>query len=333
MKKLLAILLGALMLLSAFAVAEGGSVTLGNVQISANGQMMVDLRGLELELAAAQGDGGMGVRIALDYDGKGRDEVIGWLSDAVLALKASFLSNTYCMDLEEIGQMVGSDLSPETAGDLLNQIPAEDMAAVMSIAVAAQECFQTGVTDGGEAEIDGARYAVTSIEITEAQTGKVMDAVFALLDNHPEILSDSEFSSFSELRQAVNPQLSASGSVYTGDAGCLVDVTLSVSAAMLPEPAKLKVYAEQKAGDAGDAQQLHIELAVDAMDQNGTLSLDVALAADDGAWIPAQVGDAVNVMSVLGDSAQQQKLVGEATAFAMRLMASVAGILQQNAAA
>lgn len=46
MKKLLAILLSALMLLSAFAAAEGGSVTLGNVQVSANGEMLLDLSGL-----------------------------------------------------------------------------------------------------------------------------------------------------------------------------------------------------------------------------------------------------------------------------------------------
>ncbi len=104
MKKLLAILLSALMLLSAFAAAEGGSVTLGNVQVSANGEMLLDLSGLELVLAAAESDAGLGLRLALNYGAGSADEAVVWLGGTELALKASFLSDAYFMD---VGALAG----------------------------------------------------------------------------------------------------------------------------------------------------------------------------------------------------------------------------------
>ena len=333
MKKLLAILLSALMLLSAFAAAEGGSVTLGNVQVSANGEMLLDLSGLELVLAAAESDAGLGLRLALNYGAGSADEAVVWLGGTELALKASFLSDAYFMDVGALAGEVEEGFSPEVVEDVASQLSEEDVAAAQAIVAAAAEVLQAGVTDGGETEIDGARYAVTEVDIPEAETEKVMDAVFALLDNHPELLEDSEFSSFGELRQAVDPRLSAAGRICTGEAGTLVDLTLKVATNLLPEPVSLGLYLDQKAGEVEGERRAHIELSLGAAGQSGTLALDVTLAKDNGAWIPAQIGDAMDVLDVANDSAQQQKLMREASAFAMRLLSNVTYILQQNAAA
>lgn len=330
MKKLLAILLSVLMFLGAFAVAEGGSMTIGNVQVSANGEMLLDLSGLELVLAAAEDDSGMGLRLALNYGENGSDEVIAWLSETALALKASFLSDVYFMDIGLIAEQFGEDISIEAAEDVVSQISPEDAAAAQEILAVIMEALEAGVTDGGEVEIDGASYEKIDIEITEAETGKVMDAVFALLENHPDLLENTEFSSFSELRQTVNPQLNASGIVCVGDAGMVVDVTLAVSATMLPAPATLNLYLDCAQGSTEDEQLVHVELTAGMADQSGTLALDLTLADDEGAWIPAEVGNAVDVMSALNDTAQWEKVMGEATSFVMSLMTNVTYILQQN---
>lgn len=330
MKKLLAILLSVLMLLGAFAVAEGGSMTFGNVQISANGEMLLDLSGLELVLAAAENDNGLGLRLALNYGDNSSDEAIAWLSETALALKASFLSDAYFMDIGPISEQLGEEFSIETAEDVVSQISPEDAAAAQEILAAIVEALEAGVTDGGEVEIDGATYEKIDIEITEEETGKVMDAVFALLENHPDVLENTEYSSFSEMRQAVNPQLSASGSVCTNDTGLVVDVTLAVGATVLPGPATLKLYLNHAQGSTEDEQLIHLELTAGLAEQNGTLALDLTVADDDGAWIPAEVGDAVDLMSVMSDTAQQEKIVGEATSFVMSLLTNMTYILQQN---
>ena len=333
MKKILAILLSLTMLLSAFAVAEGGSLAVENVQVSSNGEMLIDLSGLALALAAAQSENGMGLRVALDYGTDDADEAVAWISDTALALKASFLSSAYYMELGSVMDALEGEISEDSAEELIQTLSEEDAAAIAAIAQAVEEVGQAGVTDAGEVEIDGVRYQAVDIDIDAEASGQVMDAVFALLDNHPELLEDSAYESFSALRAEVNPSVSVAGRVCTGENGAIVDLTFGFAVNMLPDGVTLNLYAKSEAGDAEGDRKIHIVLTVDAMDENIALAMDVALAKDEGAWIPGQLGDAVNVMDVLSDTAQQEKVSGEAMSFAMRLLSNVTYILQQNATA
>lgn len=99
MKKLLAILLCAALLLSACAFAEGKELTLSNIQLKANGSP-IDLSGIDLRLAYARDGESTGARLAIDGNGAELASLTASLQGDKLLLAAAGISSVYALGVE-----------------------------------------------------------------------------------------------------------------------------------------------------------------------------------------------------------------------------------------
>ena len=332
MKKLLAILLSALILLSACAAAEAAKLTVKNVAASANGAVLFDLSGLDVELAVGTEDGRSGVSIALTSGGQDVERLTLAAIGSTVALFAGGLTDVYTLSIEQaagiLGQATGELDIEDAIEDASQAMSPADAAAIEELAAAVQAAFAAGVTDGGAGELDGVPCEITLVELSEEQLSAVLDALVKLLDNHKEQLAGSGISSFSELRAALDPKLSVSGEAYeTEDEECL-NLTFTLTAAGLPAPATLEVYVECMEGAAEGETSTGLAFVAGMGESAYTLTLALETAQDDLAWIPAELGETVDVLTM--DQAQLQKLQSEAMAMLMRVMSTGMTVIQQN---
>ena len=333
MKKWLAVLLSVLMLFSTCALADGMDVTLSNVQVAANGQMVIDLSGMDFGLSFASDGSGVGLRLKIANGGQTMDDAVLAVLEDGLLLESSALSDSYTMALEALLGTVDVNALAENA---TSSISPEDGAVLEDLGAVFAGILDTSIADADAATIDGVEYSVKSVEISQEQMDEVIDCLLRIMDNHPELLRQLGVSSASELKEALDPRLSVSGNVYDSENSGLLDVTVTLGISALPEPATLRLYIEGAGDVAEGGVTLHTEFTGAMGVNEGILALDIALANDRCAWLPTAVPeDAVDVMELMADQeaaqATLQKLQTEATALVMRVMSSVMTVAAQNA--
>ncbi|MGN1005436.1 MAG: hypothetical protein ACI4O8_02860, partial [Aristaeellaceae bacterium] len=107
MKKLLAILLAAMLLLTACAVAEaGGQVVINDLVVYMNEGQSLDLSGIDFVLAAAGNGSEAGVRVAVEANGSSVANAIASLGAEQLELRVDGLSDVYSIRYEDLIAMI-----------------------------------------------------------------------------------------------------------------------------------------------------------------------------------------------------------------------------------
>ena len=115
MKKLLAMLMAVLMLISACAMAEaasGGHLIIRDVEIDLGGGQTLDLSGVDLTLALAGDDSQGALRVAVDAAGASVLNAIASFGTEQLTLRADGISDVYSIRYEDLIAMI-----EEAAGD------------------------------------------------------------------------------------------------------------------------------------------------------------------------------------------------------------------------
>lgn len=297
MKKIVAILLSIVMMLSFTAYATTFDIGLQSLTIVESGTVVTELSdpGLRIGIAQDDNDGSLGLRLAMEAEGTTVVEAIATLTSEKIMASVTGISDIYSIDLEtaaillvELGSSIGMDGIELSEAD--NAIIGEMSATVINALTTGAYTSEGGNTVG----------AIIGKEDIATLIGQCI----ALAQNHPELLALAEIAPEDLDGFAMPESLDASINAY-------VTVTDASSIACL-----VLNFAE------GD-DTLVVTLSGET-DRNGMLSLDFSVNEDgevssmtivfngsetDDTWlIPA---DATTVDAFSMDDAQFEKLSGE----------------------
>lgn len=297
MKKLFVILLSVMMLLSTCALAEGMQFTLKNVVLETNGEMVLDLTGLEAVAAIAATDGTVGG--SLDIYGNGSN--LGGVVLAAIGRQALIQmngGNSYVVDLPEV------DLS-----SVKDQIEdATDGKVDVSELIAK---FDGIATDGGVATVNGVEYQTTLIKVSEAQMAELL-------------AKGSEVSD--EVEDLEDIAASMEGAFYDGEGSDILDLTINMVAN--DRPVELSVNVEHTEDSGAHLVALNLTGWVD--DESFGISADVEITETAGeSWLPTDIGGAVELsLDELADS--DGPLAQDAMAMAQSIAMSALSVVFSN---
>lgn len=220
MMRLIALVLCAVMLLSATAFAAGGQIEIKDIVLSMPG-MNLDLSGLGLELAAAEKDGGAGIRVGLNAAGADAANLYACVQDNQLLIGADGVGTVYSLDLAS----VASQLPVEVPSQGMTFSP-EDQAAIEAIGMEAMMMFSGAVTPLGQQDVDGVAYEIYNINVSADQVDNLLKKVAVLLDAHPEIFAESEYRNFTDMINKMQVRFSLEGFAAVSDNGFDAEVYL-----------------------------------------------------------------------------------------------------------
>lgn len=219
MKKLLAIILCAVMLLSAAAFAEGTELTINNVVISGSDGTVIDLSGIDLKLAIDKLENQLGLRLTLGGNGEEIASGMASLDESQLLLAATGLSSVYGLDVAE--------LTAALQGMMITEQDVQDFIAVWEAWSAAMDA---AITDLGIEEIEGVAYQNYSINVPAEATDALYTGIIAILDRHPmivsQLLADTGYNTLAELYAAMEVAITMEGSVSISE----TDMTMNLVA-------------------------------------------------------------------------------------------------------
>ena len=259
MKKILAVLLAMLMLISACAMAEeasGGQLIVRDVVIDMGEGGTLDLSGVDLKLALAGDEAQTALRLALDAAGASVLNVIAAFDEEQLTLRADGISDVYALSYEDLFNMiveaaggdeeleafVGGFESGVSAG--MSAADGEMPAEVAALVEHAAEIIPNSVSDGGTTTIDGVEYTVIEIDISEEQMDVLLDDVAAIADVYAaDNLKDSGYDSCAQLFDEQQLRASVNGAVYAGETDIIASIDLNAITADMSEPETVGVYA------------------------------------------------------------------------------------------
>lgn len=253
MKKILAMLLAVLMLVSACAVAEsvGGQLIVRDVVIDLGGGQALDLSGLDLIMAVAANDEQAGLRLALEGAGQSALNAVAALGEEMLTFHVDGLSDVYSIsyvDLMAIAEELGGEIEAPAAFDAGFAVGAsgDEMPAELEKLIEdAAEVFGASVTYAGTETIDGVEYEAIQISVDQDGMAVLLDDAAVFLDAYGQDgLEGSGYSSYSELFEDAQLTMQVDGMLYANDTEIIADIDLKVFAEGDPEPETLNIYAE-----------------------------------------------------------------------------------------
>lgn len=231
MKKLLSVLICIAMLMTGFAFAEGGKLTISNVSISDNEGNALDLSGIDLSLAAAGDDAGAGLRVAVGANGEDVLSGVATLSEQGVVLKLDGMKNAYTVSFADVMMMLMADPEFQQLMQLVSALDftEEDLAELMAIMEQFELAYEASITDTGIQEIDGVAYETYAINFPEAGYDAAYRGIFGLLDKHPALVSmlleGSGYASMMEVYEAMGLRVRAEGTIIANESEAEVDLT------------------------------------------------------------------------------------------------------------
>ena len=329
MKKLVAILLTAVMLLSACALGEGAQIVLRDIVGSTNGQVAMDLTGLDIVLSIA-GDGNQGgVHLGFDVNGEQMSGVLLALVGQQILLDIDAgdgQQRSYYVDLNALLGLLGQQIDLATILESAGEAVTGDDSVAEQFGEQFAEIFLGGVTEGGTTTLDGKEYDVYQIEIPSDKMRATIDAFADALLQRGNV-GQAQVEAMQEALFSNGQEYSVSGAVYSAEDSKIVDLTLSMISSDMSEPATVRVYCEAVENVSG-GMQFNIELSAAADGEEYALSLTLnALALNDVSWLPSDVGGAVDILSV---EDLEEALSGDAMALVQGVMMSVFTAMSMN---
>lgn len=277
MKKILALVLAALMLLSAFAVAEapigGKQLTIKDIAVDAGGASL-DLSGLDLILACAENGEQSGLRLALEGAGASILNAIAAVDSEQIAFTVDGLSDTYAISLADMqamaeaqGGMSGAFQDGFNAGfSFGTDLVTEEAEAAGALIERAAEMISGGMTPADPQTIDGVEYEVTDVAISEDQIAELLDGLAEIIDRHPEIMADSGYASFAAALEDLNLRMSAQGTLLASEDAMILSLDLSMMAEDMTEPETICFYMEAQV--SADGLQTDLNIRLDEVEQD-----------------------------------------------------------------
>ena len=274
MKKLLAMLMAVLMLISACAMAEaasGGHLIIRDVEIDLGGGETLDLSGVDLTLALAGDDSQGALRVAVDAAGASVLNAIAALGQEELTLRADGISDVYSIRYEDLIAMI-----QEAAGDVdvseafksgfdagfaagaSGEVPAE----VTALCEHAVEIFSGALTPAGTETIDGVDYEVYDLAVSEEQMAVLVDDLAVLLDAYGQGgLEGSGYDSYRQMFDEVNLRLSADGVVKSSETNIITSIDVTAFGADEAEPATLNIYVDVTEDPENETEEIYLSLS------------------------------------------------------------------------
>lgn len=274
MKKLLAMLMAVLMLISVCAMAEaasGGHLIIRDVEIDMGGGETLDLSGVDFTLALAGDDSQGALRVAVDAAGASVLNAIAALGQEELTLRADGISDVYSIRYEDLIAMI-----QEAAGDVdvseafqsgfdagfaagaSGEVPAE----VTALCEHAVEIFSGALTPAGTETIDGVEYEVYDLAVSEEQMAVLVDDLAVLLDAYgQEGLENSGYDSYRQMFDEVNLRLSADGVVKSSETNIITSIDVTAFGADEAEPATLNIYVDVTEDPENETVDVYLSLS------------------------------------------------------------------------
>lgn len=256
MKKILAMLLAVLMLISACAMAEGasgGHLIVRDVVIDMGDGQTLDLSGVDLTLALASDDVQSALRLALDAAGASVLNVIAAFDAEQLTLRADGISDVYAISYEDLMAMI-----EEAAGDVdLSESLQSSLDAGVAVGMSdgempeelttlidhAAEIFPNAVSEAGTEEIDGVEYMVYDVDVSEERMDLLLDDLIVFLDAYGQDgLEDSGYDSYRQMFDEANIRMTVDGTAYVAETEIIVDINANAFEGDETEPATLNIY-------------------------------------------------------------------------------------------
>ena len=336
MKKILAILLSLVMLLSAcaFAENEGAEIVLGDIVVLEGETPILDLTGLDLILGVVTGETN-GMQLAL---GAADNEVLALniaLAGEQLLLGMTGVSGVYSLDIAEAAESVGIDANLTlNVNEVTEAIKPEDQLALMALLTEAAALVQAGTTDAGTQEVEGVTYEVTSVEITAGQLKPLLEKAVVILDNYSYMLEDSGVESFTQLYEALTPALAVSGVILDGENSGVIDFMINgslYSGTETETSGYVNLYLE--GAEVNDDQvAMYVEATIGTGEDSYTLAFNLDVTDEnDGSWMPASDAP-VDLIETLQDETQSQQLMLQAMSSGMMALSQMAAANQTVAA-
>lgn len=254
LRTLIALLICAAMLLGSAGMAAGGKeISLNDIVVSVNGEELLNLSGIGINIGVAERDGGAGLHIGLNANGESVADVEAALQGNMLYMAADGISKVYGLDLLNV---VGTAME-----ETQFTITAEDEAALMALVMEASAILPSCLTLVEETD----ETAHFRLNVTEAQVDALLKALAGLLDNHPELFADSYYDNFSEMIADMEVKLSLKGDVLMTDAGMSAEL-----------------YLVGTEIESGEASGIAIQLGMATATEENTDQLDIYFSMGEG---------------------------------------------------
>lgn len=316
MKKLFALMLCVAMLFSV-CLAENARLVVRNVQASLDGETVVDLSGLEIEMSVVSHDDQGGFQLALTQNGQVIGDLVLAMADGAMTLDSVALSNVYMLPVGASVQM-NEDALEDYAESLLG---AEGETI--------ERILEDSERDAGEVQYEGESYEATEISLSEAQGAQIVDAAVSILKKYSMILAQAGVNDVEGMVKRQEPKLSASGRVLENDHAEIVDLTLNLDLNALQDTATFEIHAEDR--ETGDDQGVaSLALTARALGQEARFAADFEYGESGLDWLKPASKASVNATAM--DQAQLEKLQSEMVSLLMRVASNVMIVNQQNVA-
>lgn len=281
MKKLLAIFLCAALLLSACALAEGGELTLSNIQLKVNGSP-VDLSGIDLRLAYAKDGENTGARLAIDGNGEELASLTASLRGEELLLAAAGVSSVYALSVES----EQSDTETEALS-----FTEQELNELKALWDGWREEVRAACTELASEESAGTAYKSYAISASEEQNAALLFGIADILDRQSAVRAavQTELGGTDSLRALLESSgitVSAEGTMRVAEQEReeSFDLLLTINSYGLEEPEHVGVelvvaeLADEGSGDKGVDVSARLYDADDAQNEDDAeLGLTVTL--------------------------------------------------------
>lgn len=297
MKKIVAVLLSIVMMLSFTAYATTFDIGLQSLTIVESGTVVTELTdpGLRIGVAQDDNDGSLGLRLAMEAEGTTIVEAIATLTSEKIMASVTGISDIYSVDLEtaaillvELGSSIGMD------GIELSEA---DSAIVGEMSATVINALTTGAYTSEDGNTIGAI-------IGKEDIATLIGQCIALAQNHPELLALAEITS-EDLDGFVMPEsLDASINAYV-----TVTDASSIACLVLNFAEGDDTLAVTLSGETDRNGMLSLVFSVNEDGEVSSMTIVLNVSEADDTWlIPA---DATTIDAFSMDDAQFEKLSGE----------------------
>ena len=305
MKKIFAVIMALVMMLSASAFAAGMEIGLSSVTLVENNEIVMQIPDPGIRIAFAENAGDFGLRAALVADGQTALEAVITANDEILLARATGISDTYGVNIAQAMELLAPYMDQFTSmipSDL--QLTEADMEIVNKLTATAGAAVSAGMYTSD----DG---ATMGVKIGAEDMRTLWNLVVDLAAGHPEMLDAAGMTAadLEEVRMPDYVNLEADASMSYTEAGISAGILFNVSEGTDVATVGLTVETDGASFvniDAGLRQGDFIAMGAE---------IALSLAETDGAWLipTGNITNAESIVNVLAmDEAQLNKLMGEA---------------------
>lgn len=329
MKKLLAMLLCAVMMFSCCAFAQEG-ITLKDIVLFEGDEVLLDLSGLGMRFETYRNENNddLGLKIAFEAsDQEALNLVLAYMGEKLL-LSMSGVSGVYSVDFDTLMELASDELGGEAVSamsdfEVKDVLKSEWIAESKALLEKAEEMLEDSEVDGAQVTIEGESYERSAISLSVEQCDELLLAACAIADKYATDLIGSE-ESLGDVYEQLNVDFVVDGEYFEGEAYDIVNGALSIVSEGV-ELAVITIYAEILEDEAADETGVYLEMELAFDTESYGMSLGLELTDDvNTAWMPDAGVEAKDLLTALEDETQAQKLMTEAISAAMMALSYAA---------